>query len=111
MAVTVTQTATETAQGRANALDNSYMPSLPKQGPNTVVKITASPEEKAAGRFNDANIKLLLSGMHRDGVVVLEDLVDPAHLDKINAFMVEDTNEELKAVEQGHGVFHRCAYG
>lgn len=105
MAVTVTQTATEPVQGRANALDNSYMPGLPKQGPNTVVKVIASPEEKAAGRFNDANIKLLLAGMHRDGVVVLEDLVDPAHLDKINAFMVEDTNEELKKGDSLHRNF------
>ncbi|KAJ9619126.1 hypothetical protein H2204_012773 [Knufia peltigerae] len=77
------------------AQQHEYMPGLPPKSLNTPVEVTPSPEEKAAGRFDDANIKLFLSGMHRDGVVILKDMIDPAHLDVINEFMVEDTKREL----------------
>ncbi|KAI1617152.1 hypothetical protein EDD36DRAFT_450905 [Exophiala viscosa] len=71
------------------------MPELPAKHLNTPVEVTPSPEEIATGHFNDANIKLFLSGMHRDGVVILKDVVNPAHLDIINEFMEEDTKNEL----------------
>ncbi|KIW68458.1 hypothetical protein PV04_04401 [Phialophora macrospora] len=77
------------------SLPNEYMPGFPAKHMNTPVEVTPSPEEQAAGRFNDANIKLFLSGMHRDGVVVLKDVIAPEHLDAINDFMVEDTKNEL----------------
>jgi ectoine hydroxylase-related dioxygenase (phytanoyl-CoA dioxygenase family) len=72
-----------------------YMPDLPAKLANKPVEVTPSPAERASGRFNDANIKLFLSGMHRDGVVILMDVIDPAHLDTINDFMIEDTKKEL----------------
>ena len=74
----------------------AYMPGLPLKSSNTPVEVKPSLEEISRGRFNDANIKLFLSGMHRDGVVILKDVIDPAHLDKINMFMIEDTEKELK---------------
>jgi len=77
------------------AAQHEYMPGLPPKHLNTPVEVAPSPEEKAAGRFNDANVKLFLSGMHRDGVVILKDVIDPEHLDVINEFMVEDTRREL----------------
>ncbi len=80
-----------------------YMPGLPAQHLNTPVEVVPSAAEKATGRFNDATVKLFLSGMHRDGVVVLKDVVDPAHLDVINEFMVEDTRREL----EGRGQTYR----
>lgn len=73
-----------------------YMPGLPPPEHNTPVEVTPSREEIARGRFDDTNIKLFLSGMHRDGVVILKDIIDPAHLDKINDFMKEDTENELR---------------
>jgi ectoine hydroxylase-related dioxygenase (phytanoyl-CoA dioxygenase family) len=75
---------------------NEYLPGLPAKHQNTPVEVVPSSEEKAAGRFNDANVKLFLSGMHRDGVVVLKDVIDPEHLSIINDFMVEDTENELR---------------
>ena len=77
------------------SLPSEYMPKLPAKHLNTPVEVIASPEEKAAGRFNDANIKLYLSGMHRDGIVILRDVINPEHLDIINDFVVEDTQNEL----------------
>ncbi|EXJ60677.1 hypothetical protein A1O7_04830 [Cladophialophora yegresii CBS 114405] len=84
----------EPKDGRLS-LPHEYMPGLPAKHLNTPVEVTPSPKEKAAGRFNDANIKLFLSGVHRDGVVVLKNVIDPDHLDVINDFMVEDTKKEL----------------
>jgi hypothetical protein len=89
-----TNGAVEPKHGKLS-LPNEYMPALPAKHMNTPVEVSPSPEEKAAGRFNDANIKLFLSGMHRDGVVVLKDVIAPDHLDVINDFMVEDTKNEL----------------
>lgn len=74
---------------------NGYMPELQAKHLNIPVEVTPSPEEIATGRFNDANIKLFLSGMHRDGVVILKDVINRAHLDVINGFMAEDTKNEL----------------
>lgn len=73
-----------------------YMPGLPAQKLNQPVEVAPSTEEIARGRLNDANIKLFLSGMHRDGIVILKDVIDPSHLDAINRFMVADTVAELQ---------------
>lgn len=81
----------------------SYMPGLPLKSLNTPVIVKPSPEEIAKGRFNDVNIKLFLSGMHRDGVVIIEDIIDPTHLDVINKFIAEDTEKEL---QKGESLYH-----
>jgi ectoine hydroxylase-related dioxygenase (phytanoyl-CoA dioxygenase family) len=73
-----------------------YMPDLPDQKLNKLVEVKPSGEEIARGRLNDAHIKLFLSGMHRDGVVILRDIIDPAHLEKINEFMIQDTEDEMR---------------
>jgi ectoine hydroxylase-related dioxygenase (phytanoyl-CoA dioxygenase family) len=89
-------TATEAVATWAIPRKGTYIPGLPTKEANTPVEVKPSPEEIACGRFTDANIKLFLSGMHRDGVVILKDVIDPAHLDKINEFMVADTEIQLK---------------
>lgn len=89
-----TNGAAEPKHGKLS-LPSEYMPKLPAKAMNTPVEVTPSLEERATGHFNDANIKLFLSGMHRDGVVVLKDVIDPDHLDIINDFMIEDTKNEL----------------
>jgi ectoine hydroxylase-related dioxygenase (phytanoyl-CoA dioxygenase family) len=71
------------------------MPTLPEQSLNTPVEVIPSADEIRRGRLSDASVKLFLSGMHRDGVVILKDVIDAAHLDKLNEFMVEDTKKEL----------------
>jgi hypothetical protein len=76
--------------------EDVYMPGLPAQKANQPVEVTPSADEIARGCLNDANIKLFLSGMHRDGIVVLKDVIDPSHLDAINQFMVDDTVTELR---------------
>ena len=87
------------------AEDPSYMPELPRRSRNAPVRVAFSAEEINKGRFNDASIKLFLSGMHRDGAVILEGLVNPAHLDKINEFMSKDAEEELRKGEGLHRNF------
>lgn len=102
MTPSVTEVLEVPAKAPVTAEDPTYMPALPHKSLNIPVKIKPSPQEVAKGRFNDANIKLFLSGMHRDGVVILEDVIDPAHLDKINDFMIQDTEKEL---EKGDGLY------
>lgn len=99
---TETETVLPTKALPANTRLESYMPQLPALEANTPAEITPSPEELARGRLNDANIKLLLSGLHRDGAVILKDVIDPSHLAKINDFMIKDTENELKKGDKLH---------
>jgi len=88
--------AVEIAAQPAAVQKAAYMPGLPPKEANLPVELTPSPDEIAQGRFSDASIKLFLSGMHRDGVVILKDMIDPSHLDKINDFMIPDAQVQLK---------------
>lgn len=85
------------ANGKASsAVDPNYLPEVPPQGKNEPVRIRPTEQERVAGYWNDRSVKIILSAMHRDGLVLLEDMIDPNHLDKINDFMVADTEKELK---------------
>jgi len=99
MAPSLAETVQEPIKVKAKPVDGVYMPGLPDKSLNTPVEVKPSPEEIAKGRFNDDNIKLFLAGMHRDGVVILKDVIDPAHLDKINEFMIKDTEKELQRTD------------
>jgi ectoine hydroxylase-related dioxygenase (phytanoyl-CoA dioxygenase family) len=71
-----------------------------------VIEIFASKEEIAAGKLNDANIRRVLEGMHHDGIIVLRDLIDPAHLDALDVHMVKEAKMGLEAgvkMNQGAG--------
>lgn len=68
---------------------------LPRQ---EVIEVFPSPEEIAAGKLNDANSRRLLEALHIDGLVVLRDIIDPAHL---NALQVEMTREAERGVKLG----------
>jgi hypothetical protein len=48
-----------------------------------VTEVFASKEEVAAGKLNDGNIRLVLEGLNTDGIVLLRDIIDPAHLDAL----------------------------
>ena len=65
-----------------------------------IIEVVPSAEEIVQGRLSDANCKRFLSGMHRDGCVVLTNVVDPKHLDAIHSFLEKDALTELK--KKGH---------
>lgn len=61
-----------------------------------VIEVFPSPEEIAAGKLNNANSRLLLEALHIDGLVVLRDVIDPAHLDALNVEMIKDAKRGVE---------------
>ncbi|PRP77179.1 phytanoyl-CoA dioxygenase family protein [Planoprotostelium fungivorum] len=62
----------------------------------TVIEVFPTEEEKATGRFQSHNAQKVLQGMNADGIVILRDIIDPAHLDRLNEVMVAEIPEMLK---------------
>jgi hypothetical protein len=61
--------------------------------PSTPISIVPSPAELKDGRLDQRNLEIAVRALARDGLVVLEDLVDHATLDRLNVKMVEDAYE------------------
>lgn len=59
----------------------------------SVVVIRLSSEELKAGRMSSENIEKALVGFEKDGVFVVENAVEPEHLDKLNARMVPELKQ------------------
>ena len=60
---------------------------------STPIAVVASPSEVKDGRLSQRNLEIAIRALSRDGLVVLEDMVDHATLDRINAKMVKDAYE------------------
>jgi hypothetical protein len=60
---------------------------------STPVSIVPSPAELNAGYLGQCNLELAIRALSRDGLVVLEDMVDHTILDRLNVKMVEDAYE------------------
>lgn len=54
------------------------------------VVIQASPEEVSNGELTWKNLERAVRALHRDGLVVLEDVIEYSKLDMLNKKMVED---------------------
>jgi hypothetical protein len=61
--------------------------------PSTPFSIIPSPTELKAGLLSQRNLEIAVRALSRDGLVVLEDMVDHATLDRLNVKMVEDAYE------------------
>ncbi|KZO92926.1 hypothetical protein CALVIDRAFT_601192 [Calocera viscosa TUFC12733] len=55
-----------------------------------VQSIKPSEEERKTGKLSEANLERAVKIMHEDGLLMIEDAVDPAHLDKLNERMTSD---------------------
>ena len=55
-----------------------------------VLELTPSAEERANGKFSDANVALAAEALRRDGIVVLADVVNPEHVAKVRDRMLAD---------------------
>jgi hypothetical protein len=60
---------------------------------STPISIVPSPAELKDGRLDQRNLEIAVRALARDGLVVLEDLIDHATLDRLNVKMVEDAYE------------------
>lgn len=54
------------------------------------VAVNVSSEELVSGMLSWQNLELATRALHRDGLVVLEDVIDHKKLDKLNSKMKED---------------------
>ncbi len=69
--------------------------------------IPRTPEEVARGQYSRAKLQHILERFNEDGFIVLEDLVDPVHVDAIAAAMHAETPAILandKVATFNHGV-------
>lgn len=68
----------------------SYAIPSPKPLSSTPISISISPEEVASQRLSLHNLELATRALHRDGLVVLKDVVEHSKLDRLNEKMVKD---------------------
>ncbi|KAK5048681.1 hypothetical protein LTR84_005772 [Exophiala bonariae] len=57
------------------------------------VSIRATPEERASGRLSEQNLETAVRHVRKDGLVVVQDVVEHEILDKLNEKMVQDALE------------------
>ncbi|KAJ7698891.1 hypothetical protein B0H17DRAFT_1328361 [Mycena rosella] len=65
----------------------------------TITSIKPSTAEKGKGRLDQRHLQKALEALHKDGIVVVEDVVDHAAIDKLNARMIKDTRVLM---DRGH---------
>lgn len=58
--------------------------------PSTPISVIPSPSEVNNGQLSQRNLEIAIRALSRDGLVVLENMVDHATLDRLNVKMVED---------------------
>ncbi|KAK7995002.1 phytanoyl-CoA dioxygenase family protein [Apiospora arundinis] len=58
-----------------------------------VTQIELTPDELASRKVGSHHLQAAVEALHRDGMVVLSNAVDPAHLDKLNERMVPEAKE------------------
>lgn len=56
----------------------------------SVTRVCASKEEIENCEWGVDNLRKIVDGMHNDGLLVLEGLINPEHMDKMNTYMVDD---------------------
>ncbi len=61
--------------------------------PSTPISIAPSAAEVKSRKLNQRNLEIATRALSRDGLVVLEDMVDHAVLDRLNQKMVQDALE------------------
>ena len=67
----------------ATHASNAVLSSLP-------ISVRVSPKEVSSRSLSWQNLELAVRALHRDGLVVLEDVIDHSKLDFLNVKMVED---------------------
>lgn len=77
---------------------------------DTPREISLSVEERNKSSYNVANIQRALEALHQDGFVVLKDVVDVRHVEKLNEYMRKEAEilVRTKAKPFNQGVNCAC---
>ena len=62
----------------------------------SVVIVQLSDEERLGGKLSLEHVGKAVAALHRDGIVVLENAVDVAHMDEINEILCSEADEMAK---------------
>jgi hypothetical protein len=73
-------------------LAKSSTKSFPRSLSSLPIAVKVSPQEVASDSLTWQNLELATRALHRDGLVVLEDVIDHAKLDRLNIKMAEDAH-------------------
>lgn len=65
------------------------------------MKITLTPQERAAGALSEENVQRAADAIRNDGYVVLADVIDTAHLDVLRERMAADSQTLIDAGKWG----------
>jgi hypothetical protein len=66
------------------------MPSFAREISSLPIVVKASLQEVSEGSLTWKNLELAVRALHRDGLVVLEDVIEHRMLDSLNKMMAED---------------------
>lgn len=69
--------------------------------------VHVAPDEVSAGRLTWQNLELAVRAIHRDGLVVLENIIEHDRLDNLNARMVEDARYLQSAGDASPFNYHK----
>ena len=65
------------------------------------MEITVQPEELAAGKLTDTHVEQAVQAIHVDGYVILENVINPEHLDMLRERMDADSQILMNAEKWG----------
>jgi len=69
--------------------------------------VPLSAEEKANGCYSVTNLQMAPEGLHQDKMVILRDLVDPEHCDKVYEHMIGDRDRILETRHKDAEVYNQ----
>lgn len=72
--------------------------------------ITPTDRERQAGVYSPRNLQRVLGALHRDGLVVLRDVIDKGHIDSLNAVMTEDAERRIHDPMQAFNHNVKCEH-
>jgi hypothetical protein len=76
-------------------------------------RVPLSDEDMKTGGYSVQNLQMALEGLHQDGMVILRDLVDPDHCDRVYQHMIGDRDRILETRHKGESTYNqgvKCAW-
>lgn len=68
--------------------------------PDNPQAVSPNDRERGVGVYSARNLQKVLGALHQDGLVILRDVIDKAHIDSLNLSMSEEAQRRLNDPEQ-----------
>ena len=83
------------------------VPQMEKDGPR---RVPMKAEDRENGTYSVPQLQMALEGMHQDGMVVLQSLVDVDHCDAVYEHMTQDRDRILHERHAGAKVYNQVSH-